>query len=1292
MIVLALTAALVAPYFIDWTSYRAEFEREASRILGRDVEVRGTASARLLPFPSVTFTDVVVTSSDGERAMTVDTFSMDAELAPFLSGEVLIFDMRLQRPEVTVVIDEDGKLDWSVRPETQIDLQSITVENMTIADGRIRVQNRAGGREHVIAGIDAQVSARTLAGPWRASGQMVIDDVVTALTLNIGTAEPGQPLRVRMRAEPLAYPVTIETEGTAAVEAETGKVGYQGQFRLNQFAETADGERQGPAVHRVSGTFHADHEQIVADDFRLETGPLDDPYTADGNAMITIGAEPRFRIVAEGVQFRVDEAQGGAARLEDRIAALRGFIDRLPKPTIPGSIQLALPAVLAGDTTIRDVRLRAEPSEAGWRIAALNATLPGRTALEASGELVTGEELGFSGSLILAINQPSGFAAWLSRDVDEAIRRLPAAGFSADVELGERRQSFRDLELVLGASVFRGEIDNRQPEDARPSMALRLEGEGLDVDGMSAFASLFVSGSGQNRLEDHDLDFEIRAEEVRMAGVNAQSLDTAFRFRDGLLEIDRLEAMGLEGADVSASGSVRDLAGTPRGGIEARVNSADLRRLITLAAERLPDSRLVAEIVARVDAYPDLARDADLAISVTSAAGERGAIALTASAEGRIGGNEVALRAASPDWTGDISNSALRATLTARSDDAADLFSLVGLPGELPGFAGPAQAEMLLDGVLGLGAAARMTMSGDDSRAHFEGEMRLARDGFSAKGRARLQSGDLGPWLMTAAVPVPTFDASIPTELRAEIDYSTGLLVLTDMEGEVAGTRISGELNAEMRDGLPHLSGEAYLSSIDMMLATEMLFGAEAHVGNGAVWPTAPFRPNAVMPFTSDVALSVDQIHFGNGMRLGQSRMGLRLGRSALTVADLDASAHGGRLSGLGELRNEAGEGLFSAQIRLEDADAGRLMPWTGIGGVASATASLSATGKSFDAMMAALSGSGTARVTGLSIAGIAPDALPALLEAADALGHEIDAEMAQGFAPDIVRAGRLEAEEAEFAFTVAGGTLRAPPIQIAARGARVGAEVAVDIGRWTAQADATVQYDAGADSLVGSDPAVRLIARGPIGDIEVTTDTDPLARFLTQRALEREQQRVEDMQAGLLEQQRIRREVRYFASLRQGRLDQEEERRQAEVEAQRMMEEEMRRRAEAEEQRRIEAERRQAEEEARRAADEEARLRAQQEAEIRLEQERQRVEEARRRAEEEARAEEERRRQLETDIETILRQQESRMDGLEEVGRAPLAPLPPAPETQRRDTGLPGVSGMFRPERLSPEGFLGGN
>ena len=120
--VLLLTAALVAPYFIDWANYRAEFERQAGIILGRDVRVEGTARARLLPFPSVTFSDVVVVgTTPDEPAMTIEEFSMDAELAPFLRGELLIFDMRLVRPRANVRIDDEGRVDWATRPTSRFD-------------------------------------------------------------------------------------------------------------------------------------------------------------------------------------------------------------------------------------------------------------------------------------------------------------------------------------------------------------------------------------------------------------------------------------------------------------------------------------------------------------------------------------------------------------------------------------------------------------------------------------------------------------------------------------------------------------------------------------------------------------------------------------------------------------------------------------------------------------------------------------------------------------------------------------------------------------------------------------------------------------------------------------------------------------------------------------------------------------------------------------------------------------------------------------------------------------------
>ncbi|MCB1654692.1 MAG: hypothetical protein KDI41_12505, partial [Pseudomonadales bacterium] len=117
--------------------------------------------ARILPFPSVTFSDVVVEGPDGSTAATVATFSMDAELAPFLSGEVLIFDMRLDRPDAVLNLTPAGGLVWPAPEWGLLDGEKVSLEKVAITDGRLTV--RQPEREPlVLSGIDADLSARAL--------------------------------------------------------------------------------------------------------------------------------------------------------------------------------------------------------------------------------------------------------------------------------------------------------------------------------------------------------------------------------------------------------------------------------------------------------------------------------------------------------------------------------------------------------------------------------------------------------------------------------------------------------------------------------------------------------------------------------------------------------------------------------------------------------------------------------------------------------------------------------------------------------------------------------------------------------------------------------------------------------------------------------------------------------------------------------------------------------------------------------------------------------------------------
>ncbi|WP_246727762.1 AsmA-like C-terminal region-containing protein [Chelativorans sp. Marseille-P2723] len=1176
----------MAPYFIDWTSYRAAFEREAGRILGREVRVEGSATARLLPFPSVTFTDVIVTGTRGETAMTVDEFSMDAELAPFLSGELLIFDMRLVRPSMKIEIGEDGDIDWAVRPFAPFDPRQVTLEKVTVADGTIAVYQRASGRTVVLSHIDSEISARTLAGPWRVSGSLELDGIPVLLTASSGTAGPDGSMRVRVSALPRDFPFMLETDGQARFEEEAGL--YSGTFRLRMTAPAEEGgeRRIAEAGNRISGLFALDHERLSIEEFRFETGPADDPYIAEGRAAIELGSEPSFSITADGAQIRLGgaEAEKGMAALsaDERFAALTGFLANLPRPSIPGTIAVNLPAIVAGDTTIRDISVRAQPDSGGWRVGSMAATLPGRTRFEGDGLLETGESLAFTGSMTLAIRQPSGFAAWLARDVDEAIRRLPAAGFSAEVSLTSDRQRFDNLELILGDGHFRGAIERLSPGDARPSLMLNLTGDWLDVDGMRALAALFIDGQGSNRLVGHDVDLEMVAGPVAATGLSAERLDMALRLREGRLEIDRLTLAGVAEANISATGYVEGLGARPEGQIDAAIVAVDLSPLITMLSDRFPENLPLSLLDSHASSFAGLLGDAEVEVVASAFNDGDTAGGFSVSARGSAGGTAFSFSGSSERGGTSLAEEDFTANFSAQNEDAAALYALFGLPALPLGIAGPADIEVTAAGNLAEGVETSFRLTGEGLSAGFQGKVEDNGDGLAMSGGIRLESQDLEPWLMVAGVSLPGFGYGLPVAFSADIEHREGLTVVSDLTGQTAGSSVRGDVKVVMRNGLPHLTGAVELGGFDLGLVAEMVAGSEAFQNGDGTWPHTPFRQNGQTPLTADIEMASDTLWLGSEAEMTDARLRLRLEPDGVSVTDLSAQFLGGRAEGLADFNNDAGTGLFSAQLSLSGAPVEKVLPAVGLEGMADISASVTASGKSVSAMVAALSGSGSASVKGLEISGINRNALMPIMEQADRLGVEIDAEKVQDFAPALLRSGRFSGGDVTFAFTIANGVVRTPPLQIEGQAARMSVEATADLNEPTLSAAGSITYDAGSQALAGSEPTVRFSAKGKAGDAEAVFDLDvnPLAQFLTQRALEREQARVEYMQAVLLERQRLRREVRYFEALAASRTQTEAAQRaeeaerirlEAEKERQRRAEEEARRREEEEVLRRAE-------------------------------------------------------------------------------------------------------------------------
>src|SRR5690606_31398209 len=174
---------------------------------------------------------------------------------------------RLEAPRLRLGIGEDGAFDWLLQPETAIDPHQIRIEKITVERGQIHLRHGVAGREHLVSDLNARLSARTLAGPWRLDGSLSFDGLPMTVSGSTGSYVAGEGLRVRLALQPDDYPIAVESDGTMAFSE--GGASYAGQFRMESLAAAETLEEQPFVVHvedapppltyRIVRAFRLDH-------------------------------------------------------------------------------------------------------------------------------------------------------------------------------------------------------------------------------------------------------------------------------------------------------------------------------------------------------------------------------------------------------------------------------------------------------------------------------------------------------------------------------------------------------------------------------------------------------------------------------------------------------------------------------------------------------------------------------------------------------------------------------------------------------------------------------------------------------------------------------------------------------------------------------------------------------------------------------------------------------------------------------------------------------------------------
>ena len=376
----------------------------------------------------------------------------------------------------------------------------------------------------------------------------------------------------------------------------------------------------------------------------------------------------------------------------------------------------------------------------------------------------------------------------------------------------------------------------------------------------------------------------------------------------------------------------------------------------------------------------------------------------------------------------------LSLTLEGRNDDATALLALYGLPVLPLGMTGRGRNRHFpLKGTPCRGAG---ELGEPDGRAisprALPARRRSAADGLAAKGKVRLEAADLEPWLMTIGVGLPGMGTGMPVAARGGGGLCRGLLVLGGLDGTVGEGAVAGDINAVIKDGKPHLTGQLTLDELDLDRSPPWCWARQRSKAprRRMVGRSVPAEGGGAVQRRTDIAAATlvgrRACHRLRRQPVAEAR---RRGPARSPTSRRNSSA--ARSTGLFELKNNGGTGLFSGQVKLSGADLGAALGEPASTGTGDFSTTLSASGKSVGGLVAALSGSGTAALRSLKIAGVNPEPCRLHRQGGQRSARTSMRQRRRPSRPKSPRPARFRPRRSDMAFTVAGGVLRAPPVTL---------------------------------------------------------------------------------------------------------------------------------------------------------------------------------------------------------------------------------------------------------------------
>ncbi len=1178
ILILILTAALVGPYFVDWTQQREWVEAQLTQAVGAEVRVEGAIEISLLPSPRLNVEKVRLSGqAPGAPTLKADAMRMELAVSPLMRGELRFTDMVVNAPDLQLTVAPDGAL---ILPEFGSDSpERFALDRLTLTNGVIRIDDRPRKRMVTIPNIELDGEAASLIGPFKGSGKLGDPAAPTVFRFNTGTRE-AERWRVKLIVDEGARRPRTDFDG--AILFGSPQLSLAGPIILSS---TIRG-----VPWRATGALTADAAGAEIQSLELRAGAEDRALSASGVARVEYAAEPRVALDLKARQVDLDrlfgEAGGDAPRLFGD--AMTSLIDSSNFGLMaPFNLTLSSPALTLGGDTLSEVVGRLDWRDGKSVGVAFESNAPGRSHISLDGSVETGVAAKFAGKVDAAFRDMPRFQDWLSSinaDLANRLRALPLRSFEINGDLDVSRAGFsgRNLTIKADRSTYSGALAYTSAVGSeRARLFADLTSPALDLDGVPELAGPAAAAS------DLDLVLSLEARAVRLA-----------RFGEGMVDAGRISGRitktgpdfvlenfaiaNLGGAQFSATGAL----GPAGAKLDARL---DATRLVDLAdlVKRIAPGRAADMLAARAVALSPARFNLKLEAPGNSA--KLGNFTFDATARGTaIKGS------ARPD---PAKPGAILTSATLEAPEAASLLRQLGIDTIALSGAGRGRLAFNASGdpTDGLDTKIEASFAGLD--VAYAGRLKPLAGVVDTAGDLKLSSRNAVPLLQVLGVAAPDPSApGLPADLTSAFSWKNDEVRFERLLGKAGASQVVGALDLAPRksgEGAARLAvgGVLQLDRLPFSSLAALAFGPSAAPRANQLWSDQRFGLGLANPPEVAINLAVGRLDLFEPLAGTQLSAKLAIAPGVLTLSDLSLGVGGGKSSGRLTLRRDGAVAAMSGQMKFEDVSIERSFATATLDGAIDFTA----TGQTPAALVASLAGTGAVTLSDFRIPGLDPGAV-------DRVVAMVEKEQVPAAEPNIRSNLGLELDKAalspgarSFEASMAAGVLR-----LATKtGDPLETSLSVDLRNLTVEQRVTLVGKQVPKDWNDPMPQASILWRGPLANPSRTVDVSNMATILAARAIARETVRVQALEADIRERAYFNRRLKGLQFIRQreaeiAAYEAEQARLAAEAERKRI-EEEKRLAAEAEK-RRIEDEKRRVEEE-RRAAIEAARIEREQKA-----------------------------------------------------------------------------------------------